>query len=233
MTTKRESATRVAVLASGQGSTFEALVEAGRRGEMCAEVVLLIVSRQDAPATELARRLGVECVVLDEKLLGSAACDAAMETLLTGRRADLVVLAGYLRKVGPRTLRAFAGRLINTHPAPLPRFGGKGMFGEHVHRAVLQAGVATSAATVHLVDEEYDSGPVIAERPVPVLPSDDVATLRERVQAVERALLVSTISDLADGRVAASSEASRPARSNDLILALGPIAPKKRQSSLG
>ena len=76
------------------------------------------------------------------------------------------------------------------------------MFGEHVHRAVLQAGVANSAATVHLVDEEYDGGPVIAERSVPVLPSDDVPTLRERVQAVERALLVSTISDLADGRVA-------------------------------
>ena len=202
MTAKGKSATRVAVLASGQGSTFEALVEAGRRGEMRAEVVLLIVSRQDAPATELARRSGVECVVLDEKLLGSAACDAAMETLLTGRRADLVVLAGYLRKVGPRTLRAFAGRLINTHPAPLPRFGGKGMFGEHVHRAVLQAGVATSAATVHLVDEEYDSGPVIAERPVPVLPGDDVATLRERVQAVERSLLVSMISDLADDHLA-------------------------------
>ncbi|MEA2472901.1 MAG: phosphoribosylglycinamide formyltransferase 1 [Thermoleophilaceae bacterium] len=196
-----KSATRVAVLASGQGSTFEALVEADRRGEMCAEVVLLIVSRQDALATESARRLGVECMVLDEKLLGSAACDAAMERVLTRRRADLVVLAGYLRKVGPRTLRAFAGRVINTHPAPLPRFGGKGMFGEHVHRAVLQAGVATSAATVHLVDEEYDSGPVIAERPVPVLPGDDVATLRARVQAVERALLVSTISDLADGRV--------------------------------
>ena len=205
-----KSATRVAVLASGRGSTFEALVEAGRRGKMRAEVVLLIVSRRDAPASDLARRLGVECVVLDEKLLGSAACDAAMETLLTGRRADLVVLAGYLRKVGPRTLRAFAGRLINTHPAPLPRFGGKGMFGEHVHRAVLQAGVATSAATVHLVDEEYDSGPVIAERPVPVLPSDDVATLRERVQAVERALLVSTISDLADGRVASGGAHRHP-----------------------
>ena len=200
-------ATRVAVLASGQGSTFQALVEAGRHGEMSAEVVLLVVSRQDAPVTELARRLGVECVVLDEKLLGSAACDAAMEDLLTDRRADLVVLAGYVRKVGPRTLRAFAGRLVNTHPAPLPRFGGKGMFGEHVHRAVLQAGVATSAATVHLVDEEYDSGAVIAERPVPVLPGDDVATLRERVQAVERALLVSTISDLAEGRLAQPRQA--------------------------
>lgn len=83
------------------------------------------------------------------------------------------------------------------------------MFGEHVHRAVLQAGVATSAA-VHLVDEEYDSGPVIAERPVPVLPSDDVTTLRERVQAVERALLVSTISGLADGRVASGGAHRHP-----------------------
>jgi phosphoribosylglycinamide formyltransferase 1 len=188
-----ESATRVAVLASGQGSTFQALVEAGRRGEMPADVVLLIVSRPGAPAAELADRLGIECVVLDERVLGSAACDSAMADLLTSGGVDLVVLGGWLRKVGPRTLRAFAGRIINTHPAPLPRFGGLGMYGEHVHKAVLEAGVTASAATVHLVDEEYDTGRVLAERPVPVLPDDDVGTLRERVQAVERELLVSTI----------------------------------------
>jgi phosphoribosylglycinamide formyltransferase-1 len=197
VTTQRQPAARLAVLASGRGSTFDALVEAGRGGEMRAEVVLIIASRQDAPVTELAARLGVECVVLDEKVVGSAACDAAMEALLTERRIDLVVLAGYVRKVGPGTLRAFSGRVVNTHPAPLPRFGGKGMFGEHVHRAVLDAGVEASAATVHLVDEEYDTGAVLAEQPVPVLPGDNVATLRQRVQAVERALLVSTISDLA------------------------------------
>jgi phosphoribosylglycinamide formyltransferase-1 len=162
---------------------------------MQAEVVLLIVSRADVPAAELAERLGIERVVLDERLLGPDACDAAMDELLTSSLVDLVVLAGYLRKVGPRTLRRFAGRLINTHPAPLPRFGGKGMFGEHVHKAVLQSGVTSSAATVHLVDAEYDSGPVIAERAVPVLPDDDVGTLRERVQAAERELLVSTIAE--------------------------------------
>lgn len=200
MASTGKPATRVAVLASGRGSTFQGLVEAGRRGEMPAEVVLLIVSSRDVPAAELADRLGIERVVVDERLVGSAACDAAMDELLTSRRVDLVVLAGYLRKVGPRTLRAFAGRLINTHPAPLPRFGGKGMFGEHVHKAVLQSGVTTSAATVHLVDEEYDSGPVIAERPVPVLPNDDVDMLRERVQAVERELLVSTIAEFDEGR---------------------------------
>jgi phosphoribosylglycinamide formyltransferase-1 len=196
------SPVRVAVLASGQGSIFAALVEAGRRGEMPADVVLLVVSKAGTAATELARRLGVDYVVLDEKVLGPDACDAEMKTLLARFGVDLVVLAGYVRKVGPQTLRAFAGRILNTHPAPLPRFGGKGMFGEHVHRAVLDAGVSTSAATVHLVDEEYDSGPVLAEHPVPVLPGDDVHTLRARVQAVERALLVSTIAALADGRVA-------------------------------
>jgi phosphoribosylglycinamide formyltransferase-1 len=190
-----QPATRLAVLASGQGSTFQALVEAGRSGQMPAEVVLLIVSRRDVPAAELADRLGIERVVLDERLMGSAACDQAMDDLLTSSRVDLVVLAGYLRKVGPRTLRSFAGRLINTHPAPLPRFGGKGMFGEHVHKAVLESGVTASAATVHLVDEDYDTGPVLAERPVPVLSDDDVGTLGERVQAVERELLVSTIAE--------------------------------------
>ncbi len=196
------SPVRVAVLASGRGSTFAALVEAGRRGEMPADVVLLIVSNAGTPAGEVARRLGVDCVVLDEKLLGSNACDVEMEALLTSLRVNFVVLAGYLRKVGPRTLRTFARRVLNPHPAPLPRFGGKGMYGEHVHRAVLEAGVSTSAVTVHLVDEEYDSGPVIAERPVAVLPGDDVTSLRARVQAVERALLVATIAALADGRVA-------------------------------
>jgi phosphoribosylglycinamide formyltransferase-1 len=149
-----------------------------------------------AHGANLARRLGVEHIVLDEKVVGPEACDVEMESLLTSRRVDVIVLAGYLRKVGPRTLRAFAGRVVNTHPAPRPRFGGKGMFGEHVHGAVLQAGVTTSAATVHLVDEEYDTGPVIAERPVPVLPDDDVYTLRARVQAAERTLLVSTIAEL-------------------------------------
>jgi phosphoribosylglycinamide formyltransferase-1 len=106
---------------------------------------------------------------------------------------DLVVLAGYLRKIGPQTLKAFAGRMINTHPAPLPRFGGKGMYGEHVHRAVLESGVTASAATVHLVDSDYDTGPVIAERPVRIEAGDDIASLRERVQAAERDLLIQTV----------------------------------------
>ncbi len=140
-----------------------------------------------------------------------------MEATLISHRVDLVVLAGFVRTVGPRVLKAFAGQILNTHPAPLPRFGGKGMYGEHVHRAVLDAGVQESAATVHLVDGEYDSGPVIATQPVPVIAGDDVANLRARVQAPERELLITTLSRL----TAQHRPASQPERSWPLWRSLG------------
>jgi phosphoribosylglycinamide formyltransferase-1 len=188
---------RVGVFASGHGSTFRALVDAGSRGELPAEVALLIASREDAPVLSVAASLGIESVVLDERVIGPDRADAEALARLTASDVGLVVLAGYVRKIGPRTLAAFAGRMLNTHPAPLPRFGGKGMFGEHVHRAVLDAGVPESAATVHLVDAEYDTGPVIAKVAVPVMAGDDVASLRERVQAAERELLVATVAEFA------------------------------------
>jgi formyltetrahydrofolate-dependent phosphoribosylglycinamide formyltransferase len=188
---------KVAVFASGNGTTFQALVEAGRQGRIPAEVVLLIASRKEVPALALAASLGVDRVVLDERVIGQERADGEALAELTARGVALVVLAGYLRKVGPQTLAAFAGRMLNTHPAPLPRFGGKGMFGQHVHRAVLEAGVPESAATVHLVDTEYDTGPVVAATSVPVLPGDDVAALQARVQLAERELLVRTVADFA------------------------------------
>ncbi len=184
---------RIAVLASGQGSTFAALVQAGRRAAMPADVVLLITSRSDAPALQVADELGIEHLTLDDRELGAEECDRAMEACLLRQRVDLIVLAGFVRKVGPRVLDTFAGQILNTHPAPLPRFGGTGMYGEHVHRAVLDAGVSESAATVHLVDCDYDTGPVIAAQPVPVFPGDDVLTLRARVQEAERELLITTV----------------------------------------
>jgi len=172
------------------------LVNAGRAGVFPGEITLLITTRPDAPVAQRARELDVKHVLLDAKALGPDACDEQMCTLLTEHDISLVVLAGYLRKIGPRTLHAFAGRIINTHPAPLPEFGGQGMHGGHVHHAVLAAGIPRSAATVHLVDEHYDTGPVIAADPVRVYPSDTVATLRERVQAAERELLTRTITAL-------------------------------------
>jgi phosphoribosylglycinamide formyltransferase 1 len=191
---------RIAVFASGAGSTFEHLVDCGRAGEIAAEVVLLITSRHGTGAAERAATLGVEYVTLDEQEIGREVCDAMAYELLTSRAVGLVVLAGHLRRIGPRTLAAYQGRIINTHPGPLPRFGGRGMYGLHVHRAVLDAGVAASAATIHLVDAGYDTGPVIAERPVPVHPDDTPESLRDRVQEAERSLLTKTINDLVAAR---------------------------------
>ena len=107
--------------------------------------------------------------------------------------AEIVVLAGYMRKIGPRTLRAFHGRILNTHPALLPKFGGQGMYGLHVHRAVLAAGDAVTGASVHWVDADYDTGDVIAQREVAVEPGDTPETLAARVQTAERALLVDVL----------------------------------------
>ena len=132
----------------------------------------MIVSGASVGAARLAAARGIECVVLDERQLGASRCDDEMALVLRARSVGLVVLAGYLRKVGPRVLASFAGRIINTHPAPLPRFGGKGMYGEHVHRVVLE---------------------VIAEESVPVRRDDDVTSLRARVQFAERRLLVETV----------------------------------------
>ena len=145
------------------------------------------------PRCRLLRSHATAPSLIDEKAIGTERADQEILEALLRYRVDLVVLAGYLRKIGPQTLKVFAGRMINTHPAPLPRFGGKGMYGEHVHRAVLESGVTASAATVHLVDSDYDTGPVIAQRSVPIEAGDDIASLRERVQAAERDLLIQTV----------------------------------------
>lgn len=162
-------------------------------------MALLVTTKAGAPVAQHAGPAGVEHLFLDGAELGPDGVDAAICRALVDRDIDLVVLAGYLRKIGPRTLAAFAGRIVNVHPAPLPAFGGPGMYGERVHEAVLTAGVRHSAATVHLIDDGYDTGPVIAERPVPVHRDDTTATLQARVQAAERDLLVSTLAALVEG----------------------------------
>jgi phosphoribosylglycinamide formyltransferase-1 len=187
---------RIAVLASGAGSTFRHLVDKSRTGQLPAEITLLITTKTGAPVAQHAGPAGVEHLSLDGTELRPEVVDAAICQALIDHEIDLVVLAGYLRKIGPRTLAAFAGRIINTHPAPLPAFGGPGMYGQRVHHAVLTAGVRHSAATIHLIDDGYDTGPVIAERRVLVHADDTAATLQERVQAAERDLLVSTLAVL-------------------------------------
>lgn len=177
---------RVAFLASGGGSNAEAILMAMRQPDYPAEAVLLFSNRPGAGALEKAARHGVPIEVRDHQAYPSReAFDAELLGLLRAHRPDYVCLAGYLRILGPALVRAYAGRILNIHPALLPKFGGPGMHGHHVHEAVLAAGEAESGATVHWVDEGVDSGAIILQRRVPVLPGDTAQTLAARVLVAE------------------------------------------------
>lgn len=130
------------------------------------------------------------------------ALDAAMAEALESAGVELVVLAGYMKKLGSRVLEGWQGRIVNTHPALLPAYGGAGMYGDRVHAAVLADKVSVTGASVHRVTAEYDEGPVLAQRRVPVLATDDVASLRSRVQQAEKELLVSWLAEFCETRSA-------------------------------
>jgi len=120
---------------------------------------------------------------------------------LEKHRVNLIVLAGYMKKLGPKTLARYRGRVVNIHPALLPKFGGKGMFGHHVHDAVIAAGEKESGATVHIADEEYDRGRILAQKRVPVMPDDTSESLAARVLEVEHELYAETLQRIAKGEI--------------------------------
>lgn len=183
---------RVVVLLSGTGSLCAALLAAAEDPTYPVEVVAVGADRP-AAGLEHARRRGIAtfvCPVGEHADRG--AWDRALAAELTRHQPDLVVSAGFMKIVGPAVLEAFGGRLVNTHPALLPAFPGA-----HAVRDALAAGVAVTGATVHLIDAGVDTGPVVAQREVPVEPGDDEATLHERIKTVERELLVETVARLA------------------------------------
>jgi formyltetrahydrofolate-dependent phosphoribosylglycinamide formyltransferase len=178
---------RVAVAVSGRGSNLEALLRALGPGAP-AEVVLVLSNRPDAGGLERARADGVPAEVLADP----ASADAWLERL-EAHRVDLVVLAGYLKLVPAPVIARYRDRIVNVHPALLPAFGGKGMYGRRVHEAVLASGARESGATVHLVDEVYDRGAILARGRVPVLPGDTPDRLAARVLEVEHRLLPAVV----------------------------------------
>jgi phosphoribosylglycinamide formyltransferase 1 len=183
---------RVVVLLSGAGSLCAALLAATDDPGYPAEVVAVGADR-DAEGLDHARRRGLPtfvCALRDHPDRG--AWDRALAEAVAAHRPDLVVSAGFMKIVGPAVLGSFGGRLINTHPALLPAFPGA-----HAVRDALDAGVAVTGSTVHVVDAGIDTGPVLAQREVPVEPGDDEATLHERIKTVERELLVQTVARLA------------------------------------
>ena len=178
---------RVAVAISGRGSNLAALLRT-LGGEAAAQVVAVFSHSPDAGGVALARSAG-----LPTAIFADPADARAWLAALATHQVDLLVLAGFLKLVPAEVVQAYRGRIINIHPALLPRYGGPGMYGSRVHRAVLEAGDQESGATVHLVDEVYDRGEILAQARVPVLPGDTPETLAERVLAVEHQLLPATV----------------------------------------
>lgn len=199
---------RVAVLVSGSGSNLQALLDRFNGGDdPSAEVVRVVASKPGIRAIERAEAAGVPVVVLARP--DTSGEEGDVPNLLDELRAadtGLVVLAGYLKLVPDDVVRAYAGRMINIHPALLPSFGGPGMYGGRVHAAVLKSGARVSGVTVHFVDEEYDRGPIVAQWPVPVFEGDTPEVLAARVLIVEHRLLPEVVSAVARGDVSLDAE---------------------------
>ena len=194
--------TRIAVLCSGGGTNLQAILDAIDAGEIDGEVVLVLANASKAYALERARARGVEAVFVSRKQAGSAEAfnDEILRHLLRAR-AELVVLAGYLPLVGPQVVAAFPHRILNIHPALIPAFCGVGMYGHHVHEAVIAYGAKMSGATVHFVDEQVDHGCVVMQESVPVLQTDDADALAARVLAVEHRILPRSVALFCAGKL--------------------------------
>jgi len=196
--------TKIAVLVSGGGTNLQALIDARERGELGGgELSLVVSSRADAGALERARRAGIRAVTVERrKYERHEDFDGALAAVLSENGADLVVLAGFLSILGPRTLKAYKDRIINVHPALIPSFCGKGFYGLRVHEEVLKYGVRVTGATVHFVNEVVDGGRIILQKAVDVLPDDTPQTLQQRVmREAEWVLLPKAVAMFCKGEI--------------------------------
>ena len=190
------------MLCSGGGTNLQALIDAVEAGTIDGQIVLVLANASKAYALERARQHGIPAEFVSKKQAGSdeALNDVILERLRAAN-AELVVLAGYLPIVGKQIVRAYEHRIINIHPALIPSFCGVGMYGHHVHEAVIRAGVKLSGATTHFVDEQVDHGGIIMQRSVPVLEGDDADTLAARVLTVEHQILPESVALYCAGKL--------------------------------
>jgi phosphoribosylglycinamide formyltransferase-1 len=193
---------RLGFLASGRGSNMQTIIDACKEGRLQASPVIVISNNADSGALESARKENIvachlsSCTHADSTLLDAAIVDA-----LQSHQVDLVILAGYMKMIGSKVLDAFGGKIINIHPALLPKYGGKGMYGMNVHEAVIAAGETETGVTIHVVDAEYDRGPILAQWVVPIKPDDTPETLATRVLETEHEIYVDTLRKVISGEI--------------------------------
>ncbi len=176
---------KIGVLASGGGTNFQAIIDACESGKVDAKVVVVVCNKKDAFALQRAKKHNIRAVFIDSK---KHDFDKKAVEVLQKHKVDLVCLAGFLLKLGKNFIRKYKNKILNIHPALLPKFGGKGMYGINVHKAVIEAGEKISGCTVHLVDEKYDHGKVVLQKKVRVFKNDTPEKLQKRVLKQEHKL---------------------------------------------
>ena len=192
---------RIGVLASGGGTNLQAIIDACERGEIDGDVVVVISNMPDAYALERARKHRIDAFCFPHKGVTREQHEADIIACLEQHQVDLLCLAGYLRMLTPVLVDKYAGRAMNTHPALLPSFGGKGMHGLRVHQAVLDHGCKVSGCTIHFVSLDVDGGPIVLQKAVPVQEGDSAETLQERVLKEEHKLFPRAVQLFAQGKL--------------------------------
>ena len=186
---------KLAVFISGGGTNLQSLIDSCRSGVLKAEIKAVISNNSKAYGLVRARDAGIETFHISNVVYpDTSQYLEAMMTILKDRDIDLIVLAGYMKLLPSEIVHKYYGRVMNIHPALLPKYGGHGMYGMNVHRAVIEAGEKYSGASVHIVDEKYDQGPILVQRQVPVMPDDTPETLASRVLEIEHQILPMAVS---------------------------------------
>jgi len=192
----------IAVFASGRGSNFQAILNAIDAGLLPARIAVLISNKSDAGAFEIARVRNIPTSHLSLKLFSSEEKLAeAMLHVLSEHQTEFIALAGYLKKIPVQIVLQYHNRMVNIHPALLPAFGGAGMYGHYVHEAVIASGVKVSGATVHVVNEEFDRGPIVMQKTIDIDPEDTPDSLAAKVLTVEHEIFPLALKAFAEGRV--------------------------------
>ena len=193
---------KIAVLASGEGTNLQAIIDAIKEGRLKAEIRAVVSNNSGSGALRRARKEGLFGFHLSQKQFAAPEdFDEKLLQILQERGVELVCLAGYMKLLSPKVISAYRNRILNIHPALLPSFGGRGMYGQRVHQAVIEYGVKLTGVTVHIVDEKYDHGPIVLQSAVPVLEEDDAESLSQRVLQVEHQLYPAAIALFAQGKV--------------------------------
>jgi len=192
---------KLAVLASGEGTDLQSVIDASEKNEIDAKVVVVISDRENAFALERAKKHKIDAYFVDPKNKNREEHEKEVSEIIDNYNADLIVLAGYLRMLTPYFISKYRNKIINIHPALLPFFGGKGMYGGRVHKAVLDSGMKISGCSVHFVDETIDGGPIIIQKAVEIKDDDTAETLASRVLEEEHKILPKAIQLFAEKRL--------------------------------